>query len=279
VGRLASEAGVPEPVMAKRLQRMRDKLRQEVEMQERRETEGAALQPGLPAKIVELLARPRLVDLPENPVGRTLELIERAFPGHQHRDLPEIIDLAESRARFGSYLVYIEPERLHRVDATSVLRYDLSMPLLDSVRFDGTARRLLASGKVYRRETVSATHLEAFNQLEVLAMDERSQLDGWGFAVGILRVVAAVLPGRAIRIAATHYPACSEAWQLDIDDDGEWTEILAWGEYAPEIVRALGGDPSRHVALGAGLGLERMACLRFGIDDIRKVAEMRVAAG
>ena len=44
-------------------------------------------------------------------------------------------------------------------------------------------------------------------------------------------------------------------------------------------MRALGGDPSRHVAMAAGFGLERMACLRFGIDDIRKVADMRVATG
>jgi phenylalanyl-tRNA synthetase alpha subunit len=53
--------------------------------------------------------------------------------------------------------------------------------------------------------------------------------------------------------------------------------VLAWGVFIDRIVRHLGADPSTHTAIGVGHGLERLAMLRYGIDDIRKVEGARVA--
>ena len=58
---------------------------------------------------------------------------------------------------------------------------------------------------------------------------------------------------------------------------GEWVEVLAWGEYADWVLRGIGADPARERALGAGIGLERMASLKYAIDDIRKIATLSVA--
>ena len=52
---------------------------------------------------------------------------------------------------------------------------------------------------------------------------------------------------------------------------------MAWGEYADWVVRAVGADPVGQIAMGAGFGLERVAALRYGIDDLRKMASARVA--
>ena len=60
-----------EPAMRKRLQRIRDKLRKEMEVSEQRGIRPEEIRPDFPAKVVELLARPQLTDSPENPVGRT----------------------------------------------------------------------------------------------------------------------------------------------------------------------------------------------------------------
>ena len=87
-GRLASHAGVDETAMRKRLQRIRDKLRKEMEMSEQRGIRSDDIRPDLPAKVVELLARPRLTDLPENPVGRTLETIRSVFPNSSSNHCP-----------------------------------------------------------------------------------------------------------------------------------------------------------------------------------------------
>ena len=86
-----------------------------------------------------------------------------------------------------------------------------------------------------------------------------------------------MLPGRSVRITPTRYAMCSRAWELEVDDDGRPFEVMAWGVFSDAIVRQLGGDPAVHTAIGIGYGLERLAMLRYGIDDIRKVESARVA--
>jgi RNA polymerase sigma-70 factor (ECF subfamily) len=282
VARLAADAGVDEPAMRKRLQRIRDKLRREVEKREMAMTEHRGIGPSeayrdLPAKIVELLARPRLTDIPENPVARTLELLRGAYSDFVESDPPEIVDLAEAGKSIAGDAMYIAPQELHRIDANRILRYDLTLPLLLTARFEGEPLRIWAAGKTYRVCETDAKHLEAFHQADVLWVDDRSRLDAWQMTARVLRSMHEVVPGRAVKIVPTQYPMCSEAWELEIDDDGKWSEVLAWGVFTDRIVRHLGADPARHIAIGVGYGLERIAMLRYGIDDIRKVDVARVA--
>jgi phenylalanyl-tRNA synthetase alpha chain len=173
--------------------------------------------------------------------------------------------------------VYVDPIELHRVDADKILRYDLTLPLLLDVRYEGLPLRVWASGKVYRACQADATHLEAFHQAEALWLDERPQLDHWQMTVRVLQAMEKVLPGRALKIVPTIYPMCSQAWELEIDVDGCWSELLAWGIFTDSIVGHLGGDPARHIGIGVGFGLERIAMVRYGIDDIRKIDVANVA--
>lgn len=135
---------------------------------------------------------------------------------------------------------------------------------------------MTAAGKVYRRERESATHLEAFHQLELLAIDDRGRLDAWQFGARVLDAINRLLPRAEVRLVPTDYPMCSRAWSLDVKPAGggaeEWIELMAWGTYADWVLRGLGADPGCQIALGAGFGLERAAALMHGIDDIRKVA-------
>jgi phenylalanyl-tRNA synthetase alpha chain len=246
-------------------------------MDEKRAVVGHSPPGDLPTNIVELLARPRLVDLPENPVSVTTSILCSAFAGFQTVDLPEQVDLEEALRTLGGDAVYIDRSKLQRINGQQVLRYDLSLPLLLTVRWAGAAQKLAASGKVYRREDESPTHLEAFHQLELFMMDDRSAADTWTFAGRVLDAVDRVLPRSEVRVTPTEYPMCARAWSLDVRREDEWVEIMAWGEYADWVVRAVGGDPVRQIALGAGFGLERVAGLRYGIDDIRKLATAHVA--
>jgi phenylalanyl-tRNA synthetase alpha chain len=173
--------------------------------------------------------------------------------------------------------VYIEPEELHRIDDRHILRYDLTLPLFLQVRYEGEPLRLWSVGKTYRAGKVDAQHLEAFHQFEVFALDERTRLDPWQMTARVLRSVNAALPGRTVKIVPTKYAMCSEAWELEVEDDGRWSEVMAWGVYTDRIVRHLGADPATHTAMGVGYGLERFAMVRYEIDDIRKVDVIRVA--
>jgi phenylalanyl-tRNA synthetase alpha chain len=69
---------------------------------------------------------------------------------------------------------------------------------------------------------------------------------------------------------------CMQAWELEVELDGNWTEVLAWGVYAPSIVNRLGANPDSVSAIGVGYGLERLAMLRYRIDDVRKIELARI---
>jgi phenylalanyl-tRNA synthetase alpha chain len=124
---------------------------------------------------------------------------------------------------------------------------------------------------------VDALHLEAFHQAEVLWIDERDRVDPWQVTGRVLQSVERVLPRRTVKIVPTQYSMCSEAWELEVEDDGQWSEVLAWGVFSDRIVSHLGGDPTRHRAVGVGYGLERLAMQRYRIDDIRKIDVASVA--
>jgi RNA polymerase sigma-70 factor (ECF subfamily) len=275
--RLAAHAGVDDNAMRKRLQRIRDKLRKEMEVAEQRGIGPDEIGTDLPAKVVELLARPKLTDLPENPVGKMLDLLRSAYPEFVEQRIPEFVDLAEAKKTIANEAMYIDPVELHRVDDSRILRYDLTLPLLLRVRYEGRPLRIWSAGKCYRHCQQDAMHLEAFHQAEVLWVDERSRLDPWQMTGRVLRSVDQALPGRTVKIVPTEYAMCSQSWELEVDEDGHWSEVLAWGVFSDRIVSHLGGDPRKHIAVGAGYGLERIAMLRYGIDDARKIDVASVA--
>jgi RNA polymerase sigma factor (sigma-70 family) len=281
LARLAQAAGMSEATMRKRLQRIRDRLRQfieteEIAMMRERGVDPEAVATHLPGKIIELLASPRLTDIPENPVGRMLGKLREAYPEFAEQALPEIVDVTQAQ-EITKEAMYVQPSELHHVDVHKILRYDLTLPLLLTVRYEGRPIRVWSSGKTYRVCEADATHLEAFHQFEVLWVDDREKLNPWELTGRVLQSVDRALPGRAVKIMPVQYPMCSRAWDLEIDENGQWVEVLACGVFSDRIVSHLGGDPTRHIAVGVGYGLERLAMLRYAIDDIRKIDVARVA--
>src|SRR5207247_1921906 len=105
--RLARDAGVDETVMRKRLQRIRDRLRKEIEMSERRAIRPEEIPADMPARILELLARPQLTDLPENPVGKVLEMLRSVYKDFTEQELPEVIDFDEAQRTIAREAMYI----------------------------------------------------------------------------------------------------------------------------------------------------------------------------
>ena len=275
--RLAADAGIDEPAMRKRLQRIRDKLRKEIEVSEQRAIRSEDVGPDLPAKVIELLARPRLTDLPESPVGSVLETLRECYSAFDEQILPEVIDFAAAQASIGDHALYLDPAELHRADERRILRYDLTLPMLLTMRAHGPALRAFAAGKTYRACQTDAIHLEAFHQAEVLWMDETSTVDRWIITTRVLQSADRLFPGREVKIVPTHFPMCTQAWELEVEQDGRFVEAIAWGVFTDRVVVHLGGDPARHTAVGVGHGLERLAMLRYGIDDMRKMEGARVA--
>lgn len=245
-------------------------------MSEQRAAAHQALPHDLPNRITELLARPTLVQLPDNPVAKVIERLQPHFSEYRHIDTAEVIDLRAARARLECDPVYVPSGSVFNVDGDRVLRYDLTLPILLQTADQGVPLRAWTAGKVYRNEVETPSHLASFHQLELLALDDKAALDPYAFIGRVLGALDALLPGLPQRVESTSYPFCTRAWDIGVERDGQYWELLGCGVYQPDVVRLLGGDPTRHAALGLGMGLERLAMLSFGINDIRLMEAARV---
>ena len=144
--------------------------------------------------------------------------------------------------------------------------------------------RILAPGKVYRPDTVDATHSFLFHQIEGLVVDEGVTMADLKY---LLHQFARGLLGRdvGIRFRPSFFPFTEPSVEVDVTcfkcggtgcplcKRSGWIEILGAGMVDPNVFEHVGYDPERYTGLAFGMGVERIAMLSQGIDDIRLFME------
>jgi len=137
--------------------------------------------------------------------------------------------------------------------------------------------RMIAPGRVYRCD-FDITHSPMFHQVEGLAVDEAvSFADLKGVVTGFLRAFfeESDLP---IRFRPSYFPFTEPSAEVDIrwrhgSGRHDWLEIMGCGMVHPNVLKAVGYDAGRYSGYAFGLGIERLAMLRHGIDDLRILFE------
>jgi phenylalanyl-tRNA synthetase alpha chain len=129
--------------------------------------------------------------------------------------------------------------------------------------------RVIAPGRVYRRDAVDATHSPVFHQVEVLALDEGLDFSHLrGTVTTFLQQFFGDLP---VRFRASYFPFTEPSAEVDVQWRGRWLEVMGCGMVDPAVLEGLGLDPERWSGFAAGLGVERFCMVRHGIDDIRRL--------
>ena len=129
--------------------------------------------------------------------------------------------------------------------------------------------RIVAPGRVYRRDAVDATHSPVFHQVEVLAIDEGLDFSHLrGTVMAFLKAFFGDLP---VRFRASYFPFTEPSAEVDVQWRGKWLEVMGCGMVDPAVLEELGLDPERWSGFAAGLGVERFCMVKHGIDDIRKL--------
>jgi phenylalanyl-tRNA synthetase alpha chain len=140
--------------------------------------------------------------------------------------------------------------------------------------------RLIAPGRVYRRDQFDLTHTPMFTQVEGLVVGERVSLAD---LKGTLTAFARELFGapRKVRLRPSFFPYTEPSAELDISCaacDGAgcpmckrtgWIEVLGSGMVHPAVFEAVGYDADRYTGFAFGMGIERIALLKWGVEDIR----------
>ncbi len=140
---------------------------------------------------------------------------------------------------------------------------------------DGPPIRVIVPGRVYRNEAISYKSFCLFHQVEGLVVDEHAT---FADLKELLHVFAQALFGDDVRMRfrPSFFPFTEPSAEVDIwwaDEalagGGRWLEILGCGMVDPNVLEAVEIDPERYTGYAWGMGVERIAMLKYGVDDIR----------
>jgi phenylalanyl-tRNA synthetase alpha chain len=130
--------------------------------------------------------------------------------------------------------------------------------------------KIIVPGKVFRNENEDATHAWVFNQIEGLVVGEGvSVTDMKGT---LLQIVKKQLgPETEIRFRASYFPYTEPSVEVDAKFNGKWLELGGAGMIHPNVLVNGGIDPEKYSGFAFGWGAERLAVIKYGINDLRQL--------
>ena len=156
------------------------------------------------------------------------------------------------------------------IDDTTLLRPHTSPVQIRVMEQTDPPVRIICPGRCYRRDTQDATHSPVFHQVELLWVEE-------GLSLANLKYVLEAFiheffgEGYEMRLSGDFFPFTEPSVQVHMRAPGaqDWLEIMGAGMVDPTVLTNVGYNPEKVTGFAFGLGIERMAMLRYGIDDIR----------
>ncbi|SFB88444.1 phenylalanyl-tRNA synthetase, alpha subunit [Marinospirillum celere] len=207
-----------------------------------------------------------------HPVTRTLERIEDFFStiGFSVEEGPEVEDDYHNFEALN--IPAHHPARaMHDTfyfDAHTLLRTHTSPVQVRTMENQQPPIRIICPGRVYRCDS-DMTHSPMFHQVEGLLVDENiSFADLKGILQQFLR--AFFEQDLRVRFRPSYFPFTEPSIEVDVDrGDGRWLEVLGCGMVHPKVFEMSGIDPEKYTGFAFGMGVERLAMLRYGVDDLR----------
>jgi phenylalanyl-tRNA synthetase alpha chain len=139
--------------------------------------------------------------------------------------------------------------------------------------------RIIAPGRVYRCDS-DQTHTPMFHQVEGLVIDEETHLGHLKWVLEEFCKAFFEVPEVKMRFRASHFPFTEPSMEVDIgyakmDDEirigegDQWLEILGCGMVHPHVLKNVGFNPERYQGFAFGMGIDRIAMLKYGMPDLR----------
>ncbi len=211
-----------------------------------------------------------------HPVSRAQARIERIFTnaGFGVRSGPEIED------DFHNFTALNIPEN-HPARAMhdtfyfpggNLLRTHTSPVQIRSIVTEGVPIRIIAPGRVYRCDS-DQTHTPMFHQVEGLVIGE--EISFANLKAVLHQFVEAFFERKAeLRFRPSYFPFTEPSAEVDVRwGEGKWLEILGCGMVHPNVLESAGIDAEKYTGYAFGIGIERLAMLRYGVTDLRMFFE------
>jgi phenylalanyl-tRNA synthetase alpha chain len=148
-----------------------------------------------------------------------------------------------------------------------LLRTHTSSVQIRIMQNDEPPFRFIAPGRVYRCDS-DMTHTPMFHQVEGLIVDESVTFaDLKGMLIDFLEIFFE--KELQIRFRPSYFPFTEPSAEVDIMGERGWLEVLGCGMVHPNVLKNVGVDPEKYTGLAFGMGVERLAMLYYGVDDLR----------
>ena len=133
--------------------------------------------------------------------------------------------------------------------------------------------RIIAPGRVYRSDS-DQTHTPMFHQIEGLVIDETTHMGHLKWVLEEFCKAFFEVDEVKMRFRASHFPFTEPSMEVDIGAEaigkpGQWLEILGCGMVHPNVLKSCGLDPEKYQGFAFGMGLDRIAMLKYGLTDLR----------
>jgi phenylalanyl-tRNA synthetase alpha chain len=199
-------------------------------------------------------------------------------PDHPARDMQDTLylDAPIAGGTWGAHRGKV-PEA--QVRAATLLRTHTSAMQIRYMKTFPPPVRIIVPGRVYRRDNLDLSHTPMFQQFEGLVVGEGVTL---GDLKGTLEAMMQALFGDVkVRLRPSFFPYTEPSAEVDVScracggsgcgtcKQTGWLEILGSGMVHPAVFEAVGYDPEKVTGFAFGLGMERVAMLKYGVDDIR----------
>ncbi len=158
-------------------------------------------------------------------------------------------------------------------EAPLVLRTHTSPVQIRAMLAQKPPLRIIAPGRVYRMDS-DQTHTPMFHQIEGLVIDEATHMGHLKWTLAEFAKAFFEVDEVKMRFRASHFPFTEPSMEVDVGAEaigkpGKWLEILGSGMVHPNVIRNCGLDPERYQGFAFGMGLDRIAMLKYGIPDLR----------
>lgn len=168
-------------------------------------------------------------------------------------------------ARDGFDTIYVD----HGEAGSTLLRTHTSPVQIRTMLEEEPPIYIVAPGRVFRRDTADATHMPVFHQIEGLVIDRGISLADLAGTIEAF-TESYFGPGFASRLRPNYFPFTEPSAEFDIQlPDGSWLELGGCGMVHPNVLRAGGVDPEEWTAFAFGFGIDRLAKMKFAVDDLR----------
>ncbi len=218
-------------------------------------------------KVIEsLLARPNLLEIEGHPVRQVWDDIHAALGDYEVISSDEEVeDKQTSKAAED----HAWEEHAYRLSDKRALRYQMTTVTMTAIRGRKPPVKLLAAGRVFRPDKEDATRSKVFHQVDGACI--ASGLTAEEFKATCQRALKAALPEATIAWVEHEYGFVTPGFAATVTAEDKSCEVLGGGMLKAETLQGAGYDPDEVSGFAWGLSLERLAMLRHGIDDIRKL--------